>query len=65
MIAYILRTFHSVPAYYVCSTTMVQERFIDAYCMYVAYDGHYSREQNGFITFCEAEQVQICMLPHK
>ena len=28
MIVYILRTFHSVPAYYVCSTTTVQERLL-------------------------------------
>ena len=34
MIAYIPRTFHSVPAYYMCSTTTVRERFIDAYCTF-------------------------------
>ena len=34
MIAYIPRTFHSVPAYYARSTTTVRERFIDAYCTY-------------------------------
>ena len=32
MIAYIPRTFHSVPAYYACTTTTVRERFIDTYC---------------------------------
>ena len=37
MIAYIPRTFHSVAVYYNRSTTMVQEYFIDAYCMYSQY----------------------------
>ena len=32
MVAYIPRTFHSVPAYYTRSTTTVRECFIDAYC---------------------------------
>ena len=65
MIAYIPHTFHSVRAYYACSTTAVRKRFIDAYCMYVAYEGH-STERNGFVTlFCGAEQVQIYMLLHK
>jgi len=32
MIAYILHTFHSVPAYYTHNTTTVWEHFINAYC---------------------------------